>query len=342
MLSHEKLMDVIRIQTDIGTFGLDLDSVMNLVVERTLSLIDAEGAAVELVEGNEMVYRSAAGTARSQIGLRLLRSGSLSGLCVETGRALRCDDSETDPRTDREACRRVGLRSMIVIPLKHQGVPIGVLKAMSAVAGKFSDADVTLLELLSGLVSSSMYFSAKYSSDQLFKLATHDGLTGLANRSHFLDRLRNAMDLALRQKRSIAILVADMDGLKEHNDRYGHKTGDALLQEIARRLKASVRSTDLVARLGGDEFALILTPVELPYDVQATVRRIESLLSPPCTLDGQTHALHVSMGVAAFPADASDMSELLHIADQRMYTIKRAKQGVRPGETSGRSPSAAT
>lgn len=326
VLSREKLMEVIALQTEIAQFGLDLDNVMGHVVERTLGLVDADGAAIQLIEGQEMVYRCASGSARSQIGTRVKREGSLSGLCVENGTPVRCDDSEKDPRADSATCRRDGLRSMLFIPLIHQGVTVGVLKVMSAQPRKFGDIDATLLELISGLLSASMYFAAKYSSDKLFQLATHDGLTGLVNRSHFMDRLRNAMALSLRDKRPLAVMIVDMDDLKKTNDAYGHAAGDALLKEFADRLKASIRATDTVARLGGDEFALILTPIEPPYGSYDIMKRIEDHLMQPFVFNGIAHDLRASIGVAQFPDDARDIEQLLAHADHRMYAIKRVKK----------------
>ena len=118
MPTREQLMQIINIQTEIAKLGLDLGGVMQYVVEQTLPLINADGAVIELAEDGEMVYPAATGIAKDQLGLRLRIDASLSGLCVTTGETLFCGDSETDPRVDSFACRKVGLRSMIVIPLK--------------------------------------------------------------------------------------------------------------------------------------------------------------------------------------------------------------------------------
>lgn len=143
MPTREQLMQVIEIQREIAKLGLDLAEVMQFAVEQVLPLMGADGAAIELAEGDEMVYRAASGISKPQLGLRLRIDGSLSGLSVRTGEILTCADSETDPRVDRLACQKVGLRSMIVMPLKHTGTTVGVLKAMSARPEKFSQADVT-------------------------------------------------------------------------------------------------------------------------------------------------------------------------------------------------------
>lgn len=330
MPSNAQLLQIIHIQTEIAQLGLDLGGMMSLLVQRMPALIGADGAAIELAEGEDMVYQSASGIAQGQIGLRLKRANSLSGLCVKTGQAQRCDDSDLDPRVDREACRRMGLRSMIVIPLRHRGETIGVLKAMSAQPAKFLDSDMVLLGLMSDLAGAAIYFATQYSHDNLFNLATHDGLTNLANRSLFMDRLRNAITRSARDLQQIAVLVIDMDGLKGINDTYGHRTGDAILQEFGRRLMTAARLSDTVARLGGDEFAVVLMPVDAPDGVDAAVQRFLAAIATPFTFEGKTHHLQASIGAARFPCDANEVNQLIDLADQRMYAVKQQHYRQRP------------
>ena len=323
MPSHQQLMQIIGIQTEIAKLGLDLGGVMQYIVEQTLGLIDANGAAIELAEDGDMVYRAAAGIAGPQLGLHLKINASLSGLSVISGETLNCTDSETDPRVDREACRKVGLRSMIVMPLKHKGVTVGVLKAMSAEPNKFQQRDMMLLGMLSEVVAAAMYFSAKYDSDDLFYKATHDGMTGLANRALFMDRLRNVVAHSHRECQPSGVLMIDMDGLKQINDVYGHRVGDAVLVEFSQRVKAGTRSTDTVARLGGDEFGVILTPIEDVESIDAAVRRIDEEIRRPFFFEDQPYQLEASIGAAVTPVDGSESGRLLEVADKRMYATKR-------------------
>jgi len=325
--SQEKLLEVIRIQTEVAKLGADLGEVMAQVVERTLGLVDADGAAIELAEGEDMVYRAASGIARNSLGLRLDRKRSLSGLCVDHNETLRCDDSESDPRVDREACRRVGCRSMIVMPLQHAGTTVGVLKAMSAHTAHFDEADAALLELLSGLVSASMFYAAKYDTEALFHKATHDAMTDLANRSLFMDRLRSAVLRCRRDSVPAGVLIVDMDGLKQTNDTFGHRFGDAVIVEFSRRLKRTSRSSDTVARLGGDEFGVILTPIDSAESLAVTIARITAELATPFALEERLFALRASIGGAAIPDDGSDPEQIIEIADLRMYEMKRASRG---------------
>ncbi len=197
MPSKEKLLEVIGIQTEIIKLGRDLGNVMQLICEHVLPLIDADGATIELVEDGEMVYRAVSGISNPFLGLRLKIDSSLSGLCVRTGKTLRCDDSDLDPRVDKAATHKVGLRSMIVMPLKHEDTTVGVLKAMSRMPHKFVESDLKVLGLLSGAVASAMYFATMNNSRDLFYQATHDVMTGLANRALFMDHCATNCSRAL-------------------------------------------------------------------------------------------------------------------------------------------------
>lgn len=104
---------------------------MELFVERLPHLTGASGAAVELAEGDKMIYTAASGSAVKHLGLRLKLRGSFSGLCVLSNRVLLCDDSESDPRVDRDATRKVGVRSMVVAPLQYTGRVVEALKILS-------------------------------------------------------------------------------------------------------------------------------------------------------------------------------------------------------------------
>lgn len=126
--TSKQLLSVIQTQTAIAKLGLDINAVMTLVAEQVQLITHAKGAIVELAEEGDMVYRAVSNGANQFLGLRLKMGSSLSGLCIAQNTTLYCKDSETDERVDREACRRVGLRSMAVVPLIHCDEPIGVLK----------------------------------------------------------------------------------------------------------------------------------------------------------------------------------------------------------------------
>lgn len=325
-LDSTLLLEVIHIQTEIVKLGVNLGNVMALVSERTQALTQAGAAVVELAEGDDMVYRAASGFAANQLGLRLKRDGSLSGLCVKLGQIMRCDDSETDARVDRNACRRVGLRSMLVVPLQHSGTTVGVLKVMSARPDGFGDKDARVLQLMSDLIAASMYNASKLGADELYYRATHDAMTGLANRALFYDQLRQCLTMSQRYAHQFAIINIDLDGLKPINDRYGHRAGDAAICEAAKRIDTISRKSDVAARMGGDEFAVLLTRVDGPDGVNAHCRRLESRIAQPLDFESQTLPLGASVGYSVFPFDGHEIEALIEKADRVMYEAKRSRK----------------
>jgi diguanylate cyclase (GGDEF)-like protein len=163
----------------------------------------------------------------------------------------------------------------------------------------------------------------KRCATRLTDLARTDPVTGLANRSGFNQRIAAALSRARRQERHLAVMYLDLDGFKEVNDRYGHSAGDALLKVIGARLSSVVRDYDAVARLGGDEFALLLEDIGDDIDPVEFAERVIHALAQPMLVDGATHTLTASMGVALYPEAGETGEALLHAADLAMYAAKR-------------------
>jgi diguanylate cyclase (GGDEF)-like protein/PAS domain S-box-containing protein len=168
----------------------------------------------------------------------------------------------------------------------------------------------------------------KLNEDQLEYLATHDELTGLANRALFHDRLEQSLHYARRSGRSVAVLLLDLDRFKIINDSLGHSFGDKLLTAVARRLDRVVRDTDTVARLGGDEFVLLLAEVAGSDDVGLLAARILRDLADPYQIEGREVALGASLGISLYPRDSSDGATLIRNADIAMYRAKQEGGGV--------------
>ena len=159
---------------------------------------------------------------------------------------------------------------------------------------------------------------------QMTHSAEHDFLTGLPNRMLLNDRISQAIVLASRHNRHVAVLFLDLDGFKHINDSLGHPVGDKLLQSIATRLVDCVRASDTVSRQGGDEFVVLLSEVELSEDAAITARRMLHAVSQPHSID--QHDLHVttSIGVSVYPEDGLDAETLIKNADTAMYQAKES------------------
>jgi len=155
---------------------------------------------------------------------------------------------------------------------------------------------------------------------ELRRQATHDALTGLANRALFVERLEQA----LREGEAFAVCALDLDGFKEVNDTLGHFAGDLLLQSVSRRLLATTRADDTVARAGGDEYLLLLRHVQLPAEAEAQARRCLEVLSAPHRIGDRSLRVSSSLGIARYPIDGTTAETILTYADAAMYQAKRS------------------
>lgn len=154
--------------------------------------------------------------------------------------------------------------------------------------------------------------------------ANHDVMTGLPNRRFLQDRLDQALAFARRDGRRVAVVMVDLDGFKSVNDRHGHRFGDAVLEEVARRLSTVVRSLDTVGRWGGDEFVLVLKEIDTFAIVEEMVRRVIARLTEPITFLDRQLAIGASVGIALHPDHGDEAEALLLAADLAMYESKGA------------------
>ncbi|MFO1219278.1 MAG: EAL domain-containing protein [Burkholderiaceae bacterium] len=157
---------------------------------------------------------------------------------------------------------------------------------------------------------------------QLRHMARFDSLTGLANRTQFIERLELALARAARHEHLFAVLFIDLDRFKAINDSLGHAAGDELLRTMAARLSALVRGADLVARLGGDEFVILVEDIDDPADLRALGQRLLQSIGEPLTLQDRRFQISGSVGISLYPNDGDDAQTLLKNADAAMYLAK--------------------
>lgn len=163
----------------------------------------------------------------------------------------------------------------------------------------------------------------KEDEERIWRQANYDALTGLPNRSLFLDRLNQAVRQSRREKKRFALMFLDLDGFKAVNDTLGHAAGDILLQQTASRMSQCMRATDTLARLAGDEFVVILEGVHGRDDPALVAGKILTLLGKPYELEAGTARVQGSIGIALYPDDAGDGPALIRRADAAMYAVKR-------------------
>jgi diguanylate cyclase (GGDEF)-like protein/PAS domain S-box-containing protein len=163
--------------------------------------------------------------------------------------------------------------------------------------------------------------------EKLWALAHHDPLTKLPNRSLFQDRCAQAINQARRRDSGLALLWIDLDGFKKINDDLGHDAGDALLAQVATRLRSRTRDSDTLARMGGDEFAVVLPDVSETDHAVALANELVQQLSQPFTLPQGVVQISGSVGVVLYPQDAESVESLIHCADLAMYCAKHQGRG---------------
>jgi len=167
---------------------------------------------------------------------------------------------------------------------------------------------------------------------ELRRMAQHDALTELPNRALFSDRLQHELTRAKRHVEHFALIFLDLDKFKPINDTYGHRVGDQLLQQVARRLQDTVRASDTVGRIGGDEFVVLMPALSAPDDALRLAEKICQALRHPFAIDARELTISCSAGVAVYPDHGSDEITLAKSADEAMYRAKEAgRDGVQMG-----------
>ncbi|MFK7985447.1 MAG: putative bifunctional diguanylate cyclase/phosphodiesterase [Sandaracinaceae bacterium] len=232
---------------------------------------------------------------------RLRRAAPEAALVVLTGRG--------DPALHRQLVR-MGAQDV----LKKGGSSVEMLRAMEL------------------SLERSVYLS------ELFDMARHDQLTGLANRRTFIDRLQMASARCATSELEMGLLCIDLDHFKEVNDTLGHEAGDEVLVEVANRLQRAVRDEDTVARLGGDEFAIVLSCLSSARDAESIAARVVRSLARPVELSAGPVTVTASVGVIVLDEAGGDLDVLMRSADAAMYEAKRGGRNRAVGSGGKRGP----
>ena len=215
---------------------------------------------------------------------------------------------------------RIGFWRYLASDLFLQGSTAGLLLGLSPVLVIAADFSLAVLPLLAIHHGGRQAIAKEHQS-------LHDALTGLPNRVLFRDRIEQAVRAAERRHGGAAVMIMDLDHFKEVNDTLGHHHGDVLLQEVAERLKTTLRTADTVARLGGDEFGILLPDVLAAPDAQAVAEILQTALREPFIVDGLTLEMGGSIGIAFHPDHGDHVELLIQRADIAMYAAKEAGLG---------------
>jgi diguanylate cyclase (GGDEF)-like protein/PAS domain S-box-containing protein len=236
-------------------------------------------------------------------------------------RAVISNDVQNDPRTGmKKACQERGINSLAFLPLIVDGEGIGVLALYAAETGFFDDEEMKLLGELAGDISFALDHIQK--AERLDYLAYYDSLTGLANRTLFLERLKQLLHPAGPVQTQLALIVVDIERFRTVNDTFGRHAGDALLKLFAARMLEVVRDPVRLARLGADHFAVV-ADVRAEGDVASMMENARTrVLSEPFAIEGTELRIATKAGIALFPNDGADGDALLANAEAALRKAK--------------------
>jgi diguanylate cyclase (GGDEF)-like protein len=310
--------------------GADIDELSDeasRIIARVLD-IDCAGVLKLLPGSEELLVASAVGVPEGVVGEARIPAGyrSQAGYALATGLATVVNDLAAETRFQQsELQTSLGMRSGAVILIKGQGQPYGVLGAMSRQLYEFSREDVDFLQAMANALANAI--ERRHTEEQTQHEALHDPLTGLPNRSLFLDRLEHALSVAARRDGSIAVLFLDLDQFKLVNDSLGHAAGDELLASVAPRLEQALRPGDTVARFGGDEFAVLAEDIDSERGAIRVAERIAEALARPFVLRDREHFVSASIGISI--GRGNEVPEaLIRDADAALYRAKDRGRGA--------------
>ena len=328
--------------------SLDLKTTLDAVAQGVVEVAAFGVAVVNLAVGDGFEVVSVAGDTSARttlLGLResteqwhrmLTHSQRLGGLCFIDHRTEvpLCDEvfawvPDYVPPSDDDAWHPL---DALFAPLTGpSGDWIGVLSVdLPATGRRPGPVQLEVLELFAdqaaiAIEHARMHSALRAREAEARQAATHDSLTGLANRGLLMSA---AERVAQEPNSELAVLMVDLDGFKGVNDTAGHRAGDEVLKAVGGRLRASVRDSDVVARTGGDEFVVVMGGPGVGEPAHALMHRLRASLSEPVRASGRTYQVGVSIGLAVAPTPTS-FSEVLSQADAAMYRTKRERTAAR-------------
>lgn len=303
---------------------LGLEQVLQATVRVVKLLVAADFVAISLLgdEGHRLAMVEGEEAGRLQ-GLAFPREEGLVGQAMKIGRSLPAKAECHGPMPVFSSGQRLsGYQSLLVIPLlKEKGEALGALTIAGRAAGLFTRTRQDILELIATQVAVKVDLGQAH--EQINRMATVDGLTGLANHRTFQHGFEVMLERAQRRGSPLCLILCDIDHFKQLNDNHGHPFGDQVLRKVGELLQGTVRSVDLAARYGGEEFAVVLEDSDFKGGLKMAerIRREVELLA----LHHQREPVQVtiSLGLAVYPADGTEKATLVGRADQALY---RAKQ----------------
>jgi diguanylate cyclase (GGDEF)-like protein/putative nucleotidyltransferase with HDIG domain len=320
--------------------SLSLDDTLSLLDNRLQSLIPYDAIAVYIAQEEHLLPRYVNGeNFRLSSSLRIPVGHGLSGWVAQTGQSILNGNPSVEPFCLDNPAKFGNLRSALAIRMENAAGAIGVLTLYSLSSDAFTKDHLRVLLALKPKVSLTIENALQF--QPAARSVTTDGLTSLANARGLSLRLDAELAHCQSSSSGLAVLVGDLDGFRQVNDRFGRLDGDRALRLIAAGLRECCREHDYVARMGGDEFVLILPGLQ-PSDLAGKLKVLEKVVTDTGVAVCRERLLNISIGAAFCPEDGIDAEGLLAEADRRMHLAKQARKKTAPAAESSLAALAAS
>ncbi|MBX9602096.1 MAG: diguanylate cyclase [Bryobacteraceae bacterium] len=316
--ARQEVQALFELAQDLGN-SLSLDETLSVLSVRLRKMVPHHSMAIWMLKNGKLIPDYVSGDDfRLFTSLEIPSGQGLSGWVAENRKPVVNGNPSVEPGYLNDPSKFSTLRSAMAVPLEGVRGVLGVLTLYHADRDAFTKDHLRILLAISSKVALSIENAMKYR--QAESSATTDYLTGLPNARSLFLHLDSELNRARRQGTPVSVLVCDLDGFKQVNDRYGHLEGNRVLREVSSGFKSVCREYDYVARMGGDEFVVILPGIPQSA-VETKVEQLRDIVSQAAR--GLNEPLGLSVGRAYSPNDGQDAEQLLAEADRRMYIEKQ-------------------
>jgi diguanylate cyclase (GGDEF)-like protein/putative nucleotidyltransferase with HDIG domain len=327
--ARQEVQALFEIAHDLGN-SLSLDETLSVLAVRVKKIIPYNSIAIWLQRDGVLHPEYVTGEDyRLFSSLEIPLGQGLSGWVAHTRKPIVNGNPSVEPSYLGAADKTSILRSAVAVPLEGVNGVVGVLSLYHLDRDAFTKDHLRILLGISPKIGMSIENALRFR--QVESSATTDFLTSLPNARSLFLQLDAEISRARRTDQPLAVLVVDLDGFKQINDRFGHMEGDKLLRQVANNLKTTCREYDSVARMGGDEFVLVL-PGLGAFDAESKSRELQETVTTSCYQLFGDKLITASVGLAYYPSDGTDAEQLLAAADRRMYKQKRDRKHLPTSE----------
>ncbi|MBV9572745.1 MAG: diguanylate cyclase [Acidobacteriales bacterium] len=319
--ARQEAQMLFELSHDLGT-SLSLDDTLSMLSVRLKRLVPHDSMAVYVKRDKQLIPEYVSGdNFRLFSSLKIPLGEGLSGWVAQNNKPILNGNPSVEPGYLQDPTKYSTLRSALAVPLGGVSEVVATLALYRAEQDAFTQDHLRILLVVSSKLGFTIENALKYRLAE--NSATTDYLTGLPNARSLFLHLDREIARCKRSDIPIAVLVCDLDGFKQVNDRFGHLQGNKVLQIFAEQLKKCCREYDYAARMGGDEFVIVATGLN-PDAAQEMVHRVEKIVREAGQSVCGDDLLSASVGCAFFPDQATDAEKLLGEADRAMYTVKRS------------------